>query len=173
MSMTIEEISAHLEIRQAIARYCRGVDRRDKAMLKSVYHPDGTDDHSVFVGLGHDFADFIIDLLNQEPGASTHQVTSVLICLHGPDRADVESYYIAHQAMSDAQTGEPLLLNTGGRYLDKFERRNGEWKVAKRICTIDWSRRHVHGEAWDGAAQFPKIGGCGEDPSYQGFSFIP
>jgi SnoaL-like domain len=171
MTMTIEEISARLEIRQCLARYCRGVDRRDSAMLKSVYHADGTDDHSIFVGRGHDFADFLIDLLNKEKNPSTHQVTISMICVHGPDHADVESYYIAHQAMSDAQTGAPLLLNTGGRYLDKFERRNGAWKIAKRICTIDWSRRHLPGEPWEGAAQFPKVGGFGEDPSYHGFNF--
>src|SRR5215210_4265051 len=135
MTMTIDEISAHLEIRQALARYCRGVDRRDPEMLKSVYHPDGTDDHTVFAGLGHDFADFIIDLIRSDP-PSQHQVTTTLITMHGPDSADVESYYLAHQPMTDEATGEARLLHTGGRYIDRFERRDGAWKIAKRVCTI-------------------------------------
>ncbi len=39
--------------------YCRGVDRGDAALVASVYHPDGTDDHGSFKGLGSDFADYV------------------------------------------------------------------------------------------------------------------
>jgi len=42
--VNLEALSAHLEIRQALANYCRGVDRKDVALLKSVYHDDATDD---------------------------------------------------------------------------------------------------------------------------------
>jgi hypothetical protein len=27
----------------------------------------------------------------------------------------------------------------GGRYVDRLERRNGEWRIAVRRCTIEWS----------------------------------
>lgn len=43
--MTPGEISAHIEIQQVLFRYCRGVDRGDKELLRSVYHPGATDNH--------------------------------------------------------------------------------------------------------------------------------
>ena len=49
------------EIRRRLLEYCRGIDRCDAALVASVYHPDGTDDHGSFVGLGTDFAVYATD----------------------------------------------------------------------------------------------------------------
>ena len=27
----------------------------------------------------------------------------------------------------------------GLRYVDRFERRNGQWKIKKRVCAFDWT----------------------------------
>jgi len=169
MTLTLEQISAHIEIRQCLARYCRGVDRRDIKLLKSVYHPDATDNHGTFNGKAHDFAEYLMNEMKDSPGFGTHQVTITYIKLHGADSADTESYYLAHHPLIDAKTGERQLLHTGGRYIDHFERRNGEWKIARRLCTIDWSRRHLPGETWEIQSQFVKVGAVGEDPSYTQF----
>ena len=29
----------------------------------------------------------------------------------------------------------------GGRYLDEFERRDGEWRISKRTYILDWSKK--------------------------------
>jgi hypothetical protein len=163
--MKLEEISAHIEIRQVLATYSRGVDRWDADLLKSVYHPDAIDKHTVFNGAGWDFADFIVNWCRQNGGVSQHHLTNIYIELHG-DAANVETYYIAYHELRDAGSGNDTLLNTGGRYLDRFERRNGVWKIADRLCTIDWSRGNLPGEPWPGAAEFPKIGPKGTDPMY-------
>jgi hypothetical protein len=30
------------------------------------------------------------------------------------------------------------------RYVDDFERRDGEWRIACRICVVDWTRVDAH-----------------------------
>jgi len=43
-----------------LTRYCRALDRADVELMRSVYWEDGMDDHGVFQGNAHEFADFII-----------------------------------------------------------------------------------------------------------------
>lgn len=163
--MTLEEISAHLEIRQALATYSRGVDRWDVDLLKQAYHAESMDNHTMFNGPGWEFAEFITDFCRKTGGVSQHHITNIYIELHG-DSANVETYYIAYHQLNDEEAGTSKLLNTGGRYLDRFEKRNRQWKIAQRICTIDWSRENLPGQSWDGAQAFPAIGPRGVDPMY-------
>jgi len=48
------------EIADVVARYCRGIDRRDFDLVRTCYHPDGTDRHTGFLGG--------IDWTRKEPG---------------------------------------------------------------------------------------------------------
>ncbi len=34
------------------------------------------------------------------------------------------------------ETGDDVL---GGRYIDRFERRDGEWRIARRVLLLDWT----------------------------------
>ena len=60
--MNLEELSAYIEIKQVLYMYCRGVDRGDAELIRSVYHPDAIDEHGPFwQGAGMDFADMIVE----------------------------------------------------------------------------------------------------------------
>jgi 3-phenylpropionate/cinnamic acid dioxygenase small subunit len=72
---------------------------------------------------------------------TAHHVTNVLIALEG-DSAHVESYFIATQISGDRQWHETVY----GRYVDRFERRDAEWKIAKRLLVLDWTRVDPAGE---------------------------
>ncbi len=37
----------------------------------------------------------------------------------------------------------------GLRYVDRLERRDGEWRIADRRCVFDWSRRDTITGEWD------------------------
>ena len=39
-----------------------------------------------------------------------------------------------------ANEGGPLLETFGGRYIDRFERRDGEWKIADRVVVHEWDQ---------------------------------
>ena len=71
-----------------------------------------------------------------------HVLGNMSIELHG-DVAYVETYFVSHTP--GEQQGKPTHLTFGGRYLDRFERRNREWKIAHRTLVHDFSRFEVDG----------------------------
>ena len=153
MRVSQEEI-ARFKDRQAIydclMRYCRGVDRLDVELLKSAYHEDATDDHGIFNGNAWEFAEFIgpfdasIGVRQQ-----THRVDHALIEFTGPDSAVVESYNLTF-IDAEAEGGMAAAM-VGGRYLDRFERRDGDWKIAHRLYVMDWNRNEQSTVDWHGS----------------------
>lgn len=135
---TFEQTVRWLADRQAILDcvhgYCRAVDRFDRALLLSVYHPDAVDDHGMFVGSPEAFAEWAFGLHAQAQHRTQHIVTNHTCELDG-DTAHTETYWMLAAVN---KTGAPLSLG-GGRYLDRFERRSGRWAIAARKCVIDWS----------------------------------
>src|ERR1700739_2671944 len=84
------------EIEHVLKLYCRAIDRLDMELLKSVYHPDGTDDHGSFSGNAHEFAEYIIPSMKEAITDGIHTVTHCTIDVDG-DFATSESYYWAYQ----------------------------------------------------------------------------
>jgi len=121
------------QIRECILRYCRGVDRFDEALMLDCYHPDAIDDH----GVERTAKDFISKAMQRDPSISrVHHVGNILVDLHG-DVAFVETYWVAYQAWSEGD--DYFVRSRCGRYADRFERRDGQWKIAHRRVIDDWS----------------------------------
>lgn len=132
-----EEMENRYLIEQVLRRYCRGVDRGDAGLIRSVYHDDATDDHGSFKGRGIDFADRVVAAMNQRVAATMHNLHQTNIRFDA-DVAWVETYFTAHHRVVE---GDATRLETfGGRYVDRFERRSDEWKIARRVVVYDWSR---------------------------------
>ena len=132
-----DRIESREAIRDCLHRYCRGIDRADKAMLQSAYWPDAVDDHVLYNGNAYDFIDWCVPLLAQVE-FSQHMLGNITIEIDG-DAANVETYYHAYERRRRA-SGEPYEMFVGGRYLDKFARRDGEWRILHRTCMWDWYR---------------------------------
>ena len=128
------------EIRDVLMRYGRGVDRLDKELIKSCYHEDSLDDHGHWKGNGHDFADFIVGSLRERSHHTTHAVANVLIEINPLDlnKAISEACSLAYLRRADGH-GTEWLDFFSGRYIDKFEHRDGVWKIAHRFVVHDWS----------------------------------
>jgi hypothetical protein len=177
---SLEEISAHLEIRDVLSRYCRGIDRRDKELLASVYWPDAVDRRSYGPPPASpgEFVDRVIDGFGDLPAYSQHHVTNVFIDLDLPaGLARVESYNLVMHPVGRQTTqvlatddGKTHLRIMGGRALDRFERRggsSGEWRIARRVMLVDWSRDDLAGRPlFTDVAPGLATGGAGADPSY-------
>jgi hypothetical protein len=159
--MNLEEIAAHLEIQQVLYRYCRGVDRGDADLVASVYHPDAVDAHGPWSGRGKDFGPYIVKSMDRVPVVGQHHITNVLIELDG-NTANVESYFVAMHPEARAEgAGHALVC---GRYLDRFEQRDGAWLIADRKVVLDVARALPQQPAWSAAAYFPSGGRREADP---------
>jgi hypothetical protein len=124
--------------RQAISdclmTYSRGVDRLDRALIVSAYHPDAIDDHGMFVGDPEEFADWVIGMHSATHLSHQHCLFNHSCELDGTV-AHTETYYMF---VGMNRTGPPLVVS-GGRYLDRFEKRDGRWAIADRLCIRDWA----------------------------------
>ncbi|MGJ7506420.1 nuclear transport factor 2 family protein [Variovorax sp. GT1P44] len=120
-------------IRECVYRYCRGIDRADEAALRASYWDDATDCHGAWNGSAKGFIDQALRKL-REGGRRVHQVSNIAIELHD-DVAAVESAFLALQAPASTPARETFLC---GRYLDRFERRRGQWRIAARTVVYDW-----------------------------------
>lgn len=142
------------EIQDVVYAYCRGIDRRDLARVRACYHPDATDDHGSFSGTIDAYLEWVDSLLARYVW-TMHFIGNVLVefgdlaqvadVAGASDVAAVESYGVA---MHRSEEPRPHLnLATGFRYLDRFERRGGAWKIASRVAVSEWSIR-IPQEAW-------------------------
>jgi hypothetical protein len=134
----LQDLLDRQDILDCIHRYCRAVDRFDRELLISVYHPDAIDDHGMFVGGPEDFADWAFGYHSLYQKGTHHIVTNHSCDLKG-DTAHTETYWLFCGINKDPQTGreQPSTLHFG-RYLDRFERRQGRWAIAARACIIEW-----------------------------------
>lgn len=121
------------EITACLLRYTRGVDRVDPDLIRSAFHPDAIDHHGPVTGTVEDFLDW---WLPQQPPreVSMHYISNTTIDLDG-DVAHVETYFTYYHKAFDA----PEMSLSGGRYADRFERREDGWRIATRVVIRDWS----------------------------------
>jgi hypothetical protein len=154
-------------IRDCLYRYCRGIDRADEAALRSSYWPDAHDAHGAYDGPAGGFIAQALPRL-RAGGRRVHAISNILIELHG-DVAAVESSFLALQSGAAAPERETFLC---GRYVDRFERRQGEWRVSHRTVVYDWIEERTRPElAADDATLFgarrPNGAPAPRDPVYE------
>lgn len=142
----IDELVAKQAIHDVVMRYCRGIDRLDEELVRSVYHPDAYDDHGTFKGNGWDFASYVIEALAAVPQRTMHTIGNELVQVDG-DVAHGEAYLVAHHLFDDGASGRTL-FSFHGRYVDRYERRDGDWKIAHRIVVKDWAESRPFTETW-------------------------
>jgi hypothetical protein len=146
---SLQDLLDREAIRECLHRYCRGIDRADEAALRSAYWPDATDSHGAYKGSATGFIDQALPKL-RAGGRYFHAICNMGIDLDG-DAAAVESYFLALQVSASASTQETFLA---GRYLDRFSRRAGEWRIAARTVVYDWIEERERPELVAGDALF-------------------
>ena len=136
----IEELWDREQIRDCLYRYCRGVDRGDEAALRSVYWPDATDQHGFYSGSADGFVAWAMGyqpLLER----GIHMLGNILIEFRDSGAA-VETYWSAYQRGPRPAIGGMGPVEAGllaGRYIDWFEKRGDEWRIARRVVVFDRS----------------------------------
>ena len=133
----IRDLVAKDQIKLAIARLQRGLDRRDAALLSSAFHQGAAVDYSFFKGSAAEFC----AMMTGGPDRPAHQVTmhrpaNLWIRVSG-DVAISESTIIAYSPSGEGEDAVQSLI--GGRYLDRHECRHGDWRLTHRTYVLDWN----------------------------------
>lgn len=129
----IKEAKDRQEIRECMLRYTRGVDRHDMELMRSAYHPDAFDEHGVAEGDPVTFCDWAIGWHGENQTRHQHIITNHNVELDG-DTAHGETYYVF---WGENRDGPPTLAF--GRYVDRYEKRDGKWAIAHRVCVNEIS----------------------------------
>ena len=133
----VDELCSKDAIRECIYRINRGIDRIDEQLLESGFHPDAI----VCWGTNEplELAAWIKEAIRVQHTTERvqHLVGNILIELRG-DEADVESYEIARHLTAMRDDMKDLIV--ASRYIDKFVRRDGAWRIVRRDKVIDWIR---------------------------------
>jgi hypothetical protein len=165
VTQIIAELADREAIRECLYRYARGVDRLDADMLRSAYWPDAVDTHLGFKGNAEEFIAWAFPIM-RGMDQTLHMIGNVLITLHGT-RADAESYFYGyHRVLLE---GQKVDVVGSGRYLDRFERRGDEWRIAERLVMTDWFRQYPDSADWNAGLLGQRIDigkRCPDDPSY-------
>lgn len=133
----IEQVVAKQAIQELSGTYMRGLDRLEPSLLLGVFHSDARTDYGFYQGGVEGFVDMAIDALRDHL-ANHHMLGQINISLEG-DVAFGEVYFQAFHRIVDPSAGE-LDLMIAGRYADRYECRDGVWKIAFRSELMDWAR---------------------------------
>lgn len=124
-----------LQIHDCLTRYARGVDRVDEALIRSAFWEDAHDEHGAVSGSVDDFLQWFI------PAQVTREVAQHILSNHTVEvkgeTAKAETYFTSVAK----QHKENTLEQVGGRYLDTFTKRGGQWRIQRRLVILDWQAK--------------------------------
>ena len=168
MSDAFEDLLAKQEITEVLYRYCRGLDRMDRAMADTVWHEGGTGDYGeIFNGTGQGFLDWVWPV-HAAMRRHSHQITNILIEVDG-DRAISEAY-VTVALRTEARSGRLVDIVGRGRYLDRWSKREGRWAIDHRRYVDDFSNVHDVAETQRTDDTITDAARDRTDPSYEFFS---
>jgi hypothetical protein len=144
----LQRSADRMAIQDCLHRYARGIDRRNWDFLRSAFHPGATLEQGDFKGTIEEMIE-TVKLRHAAIEQSAHLLTNILIEFDAPDGAVVESYFLAllRNGNLPAMVRVALGVDAGdvgkvdmqslGRYIDRFEKRDGQWKIARRVCVAE------------------------------------
>lgn len=142
----VATLLAREAIRELAMLYSRGVDRKDAALLRTLYTGDATDTHGdTFDGPADKYVDFLESAFPYIR-YSGHHICNHLVTVDG-NAGEGEVYAIAYHVIPDGKGGwmEDLMCV---RYLDHYRKEPDQrWRFAKRVVTYDFRERRPLNEA--------------------------
>lgn len=153
---SVEDLLAEQAVRKAVTCYSRGADRCDIDILKSAFHDDAEVKYGSYDGPYEVFCQNVVDG-HHAMNYTTHTVVNEYYDIDAELGKGVgEVYVLAFLSMS--QSGDVMDVKeykdtksdggfdylVAGRYVDKYECRDGDWRISLRQYMYDWSRTTEH-----------------------------
>lgn len=163
LKATVRELKDRQDILDCIQRESRARDRQDVDQIAGCWWPEGADEHGPIITRAPDYPARANAGHAANFHMTSHNITNHLCELDG-DTAHCESYVIGGLHWLDGHATSIAF----GRYLDQLERRDGEWRLLTRRCTIEMTAdadpSWLHSKAIEG---FLKPLWSKQDPSYE------
>ena len=134
-----EEVADRQAITDCMYLYSRGIDRADAGLLHEVFWPDARIVGELYSGGVSEFIGFSVAGGLKNWDRMMHIIANSVIRIEG-DRAVSESlFYGYHVGHAGATTGDLII---SGRYLDRFEKRDDEWRMSEKTILFEWYREY-------------------------------
>ena len=154
----LDALLSKQEIYELSCRYLRAQDRLMPTLHRSVFWDGATTDYGFFKGGPDDFVAMAQNALKDHL-SNHHMMGQAFIEVEG-DVAFGEIYFQAFHRV--IMTGMEKDLFISGRYVDRYERRDGVWKIAHRTELVDWARTEPALDDWIKATPAAVLGHRGD-----------
>lgn len=135
MQQELADLLDREKIRACLAILARGEDRRDADLIRSACWPESVSDYGVFSGNFEEYLAWVV------PGSdaiiNTQHILGQSHIVLDASTASAETQLISYHRIA-GEAGQDKDVCIGGRYLDKLEKRDGEWRIASRTMLYDW-----------------------------------
>jgi hypothetical protein len=132
LRLEVRYLRDRADILDCINRHARGCDRHDIDLISATYHQDAVDEHGNVVNPGPAYGTWANASHAATSQVHTHNITTHTCEIEG-QTAHAESYVNVILLGNDGRTAQFI----SGRYLDRLERRDGQWRIAVRRSTVE------------------------------------
>ena len=135
-----------VQLNQLVYRYAAAVDACDVDGFIDVFHPDArlrsyhpeADDPFVDM-VGYDQLASVPDAMRTMFRCTAHVMTNPLVEVDGDAATGTVLCTARHLSADLSDTGALVIVI---RYADRYDRRDGRWRIADRQIRFLWSERH-------------------------------
>lgn len=126
-AVALRELLDRQRIWECLLRYARGMDRLDRELALSAYHPGAIEDHGAMIAPCERFVDNVLEF-HRTAEERTQHILSNHSCEIDGDVAHAETYV---RCFSVLPSGANRL--SFGRFVDRLEKRDGRWGIVSRV----------------------------------------
>jgi hypothetical protein len=165
--MELETLAAERSVEKIVLQYYRGLDRKDRDLVRECFHPDAAADYSpYFKGDREELLDYLFGPDALAGFEQTLHHPSVVVAEVDGEAAQTETYCIAHHVALEPHPWAGAFVVVWLRYLDSLALRDGRWGIVRRRVIVEFMRRD---EAGGFLEVPPEARGRRdrEDPSYE------
>lgn len=154
------------QVRQALYRYARGVDRLDGELIGGAFWEDATITlGAIYSGPPAGFVEVALGFMGMFT-ATRHDIANVALSGAGDSRG-----YEAYVRTWHWQQERGSELEVLGRYVGRAERRGTEWRIAEHGELMDWGVERAVDAGWfEANGELPKGQRSRQDGSYRWLS---
>jgi hypothetical protein len=132
----LREMLAENDIRKRLMGYLRGIDRNDGELVQDTFWPEALVDHGHSAFRGDTIGDFFGTVSTHATRNQVHHTANLVIEVHGDEGiSEGQSLYFAETDRNDVT----YLIFRSIRYIDRWEQRNGEWRIFHRTVVENFN----------------------------------